>query len=181
MGRRGGGGLWDREARTEMRRRGDAETRRRRGLEMIETGNRIFGGQSWRISLAFGGCVGAGIGVSREAAKARRGARGRWDRSRDPLGDFWWLMTAGPIERNFIPHSTTLARGRMSGNRWRAGLGVGLAAFAFGEKAFGAFGECVRRGMGISREAAKPRSGARGKADFDRINMMDMIFDGLKG
>ena len=39
------------------------------------------------------------------------------------------MMTAGPIERNCIPHSTTLARGRMAGHRWGAGLGAGLAAF----------------------------------------------------
>ena len=42
------------------------------------------------------------------------------------------MMTALPIERNFIPHSTTLARRRMTGNRWRAGLGVGLAASGLG-------------------------------------------------
>ena len=42
------------------------------------------------------------------------------------------MMAAGPIERNFIPHSITLARGRMSGNRLGAGLGVGLAASGLG-------------------------------------------------
>ena len=47
------------------------------------------------------------------------------------------MMTGCPIERNCIPHSTTLARGWMSGNRLGAGLGVGLAAFAFGEEASG--------------------------------------------
>ena len=52
-------------------------------------------------------------------------------------GGFWWLMAARPIERNFIPHSTTLARGWMTGNRLGAGLGVVLAAFVFGEKASG--------------------------------------------
>ena len=55
-------------------------------------------------------------------------------------GVFWWVMTARPIERNFIPHSTTLARGRMTGNRWRAGwLGVVLAA---------SWGECRKVGVG---------------------------------
>ena len=46
-------------------------------------------------------------------------------------------MAAGPIERNFIPHSTTLARRWVTGNRWRVGVGMVLAAFAFGEKALG--------------------------------------------
>ena len=91
------------------------------------------------------------------------------------------MMAARPIKRNFIPHSTTLARGRISGNRLGAGLGMVLAAFGFGGKACGAFGECVILGTGVSREAAKPRRGPRGKANFDMINMMDMIFDGLKG
>ena len=73
------------------------------------------------------------------------------------------MMAAGPIERNFIPHSTTLARGRMSGNRLGAGLGVGLAAFVvFEERACGAFGECVRLETGISREGAEVRRGQRG-------------------
>ena len=58
------------------------------------------------------------------------------------------MMTAGPIERNFIPHSTTLARGRMSGNRWGAGLGVGLAAF------------CVTP-VGASRERVGSAGGLR--------------------
>ena len=87
------------------------------------------------------------------------------------------MMAAGPIERNFIPHSTTLARGRMSGNRLGAGLGVGLAAFGFGGKARGAFGECVILGTGVSRGGAK--GGPRGKANFDMIYMIYMIFDGL--
>ena len=74
------------------------------------------------------------------------------------------MMAAGPIERNFIPHSTTLARGRMSGNRLGAGLGLGLAAFVvFGEKACGAFGGCVRLGIGVAREAAEARRGDKGK------------------
>ena len=71
------------------------------------------------------------------------------------------MMAAGPIERNFIPHSTTLARGRMSGNRLGAGLGLGLAAFVvFGEKACGAFGECVRVGDG---NLARGRGGAEAR------------------
>ena len=75
-------------------------------------------------------------------------------------------MAAGPIERNFIPHSTTLARRWMTGDRLGGGLGVVWAAFAFGEKASGAFGKCVGMGIGVSREAAKARRGARGKAGF---------------
>ena len=72
------------------------------------------------------------------------------------------MMTAGPIERNFIPHSTTLARGRKAGNRLGAGLGVGLAA-VFGVKS-----------LARSREAAK---GANGDGrDLDMIYMMNMIF-----
>ena len=38
-----------------------------------------------------------------------------------------------------------------------------------------------RAGAGVSREAAKPRRGAGGKADFDMIDMIDMIFDGSGG
>ena len=34
-------------------------------------------------------------------------------------------------------------------------------------------------GIGISREGAEPRRGPRGKANFDMINMIYMIFDGL--
>ena len=85
-------------------------------------------------------------------------------------GVFGWLMAAGPIERNFIPHSTTLARGRMSGNRLGAGLGLGLAAFVvFGEKACGAFGECVGLADLGPESRAKPRrreGGTRGKGGF---------------
>ena len=44
-----------------------------------------------------------------------------------------------------------------------------------------AFGECVRLGIGISREGAEARRGAKGKADFDMINMIYMIFDGSGG
>ena len=76
------------------------------------------------------------------------------------------MMAGRPIERNFIPHSTTLARGRMTGNRLGAGLGVVLAAFGLGGESLGAFGECVRLGMGISREAAKPRRGGKEKGQF---------------
>ena len=62
-------------------------------------------------------------------------------------------------------------------------MGMVWAAIAFWGKASGewaaAFGGCVRRGIGVSREAAKTRRGPRGKANFDMINMIDMIFDGL--
>ena len=53
--------------------------------------------------------------------------------------------------------------------RW---VGCGVGRFWFGANASGAFGECVRRGIGSSREAAKARRGARGKADFDMIYMI---------
>ena len=79
-------------------------------------------------------------------------------------------MAARPIERNFIPHSTTLARRRMTGNRLGAGLGMGLAAFlwANGRRAFGG---CLRLGNGSSREGAETR----------RRPVLDMmiIFGGL--
>ena len=71
--------------------------------------------------MAFGGCVGVVGGWG----------AGRPDLSGYPLGVFWGLIAARPIERNFIPHSTTLARGRMSGNRLGAGLGVRLGRFRF--------------------------------------------------
>ena len=58
------------------------------------------------------------------------------------------MMTAGPIERNFIPHSTTLARGRMAGNRLGAGLGVGLAA-VFGVKNLARRREGAKGGKGM--------------------------------
>ena len=112
---------------------------------------------------AFGECVGlADLGPESRAKPRRRGgakgAKGNGAVIRS--GVFGWLMAAGPIERNFIPHSTTLARGRMSGNRLGAGLGVGLAAFGFGANASGAFGECVRVGDG---NLARGRGGAEAR------------------
>ena len=96
-------------------------------------------------------------------ARSRGGAKGaKGDRSFYPLGAFWWLMAAGPIERNFIPHSTTLARGRMTGNRLGVWVGCGFGRFWFGANACLAFGECVRLGTGSSREAAEPRRGPKG-------------------
>ncbi len=52
-------------------------------------------------------------------------------------------MTGCPIERNFIPHSTTLARGWMSGNRLGGVVGCGFGRFRFGANAGRAFGGCV--------------------------------------
>ena len=86
-----------------------AETRRRSVWDMIHMMNMISAGLGVVLGLRWVRMVGAD------------GAQG--DRGRYPLGGFWCLMTAGPIERNFIPHSTTLARGWMSGNRWRVGVG----------------------------------------------------------
>ena len=57
-----------------------------------------------------------------------------------------------------------------------------MAAFGLGEKASGAFVGCVRLGIGVSREGAKARrreGEPRGKANFDMIYMIYMIFDGL--
>ena len=88
-------------------------------------------------------------------------------------------MAVGPIERNFIPHSTTLARGRMSGNRWREGVGDGLGRFFVGKRPSGL--RWVRktwdRSLARSREGAK---GAKGMGEvWDMIYMIYMIFVGL--
>ena len=123
------------------------------------------------------GAYGGGSG-SRAKRRSRERAKGAVVKGTGAVirsGVSWWLMAAGPIERNFIPHSTTLARGRMSGNRLGGVAGYGLGRFWFGANARVAFGGCVRLGIGISREAAKARRGPRGKADFDRIYMMDRI------
>ena len=82
------------------------------------------------------------------------------------------MMTAGPIERNFIPHSTTLARRWVTGNRWRVGGGYGFGRFlrnAGGGPAvcawvrLVAFGGCVGCGIGVSHGDAEARRGARGR------------------
>ena len=102
---------------------------------------------------------------SREGAEPRRG-QGMGSVIRSGV-DGWW-MAARPIERNFIPHSTTLARGWMPGNRLDGVVGYGFGRFRFWGESLGAFGGCVRRGAGVLREAAKARRGAGGKARAEK-------------
>ena len=114
-----------------------------------------------RACGAFGECVRLETGISREAAKSRRGAVVKGTGAVIRSGVFGWLMAAGPIERNFIPHSTTLARGLMSGNRLGGLVGCGFGRFLFWGEGLGAFGGCVILGL-ESRAKPRRREGGQG-------------------
>ena len=81
-------------------------------------------------------------------------------------------------------HSALHNAGAGTHDREPIGRGVGCSCgrFWFGANACGAFGGCVRLGIGVSREAAKARWGAKGMGEvLDMINMIYMIFDGSGG
>ena len=116
------------------------------------------------------------IFLERESrARPRRREGGQGDRSFYPLGGF--LVVDGGSSDQAELHSALHNAGARADIREPIGrwVGYGFGRFWFGANAGGAFGGCVRLGIGISREAAKARRGPRGKADFDRIYMMDRI------
>ena len=114
------------------------------------------------MGLAFGGCVGLGIRVSRGGAEARRRGGGQGDRSRCPLGGFL-VVDNGWSDRAEL-HSALHNAGAWADVREPIGrwVGFGLGRFRFWGKVSGAFGGCVRRGIGVSRGDAEARRGQRG-------------------